>query len=111
MRSSPAPGRRSSWHGEDIGRANTWLPSVLRLTSTGCPPFSVNPSTFDRPGTRWGTIPSRLSKEWFSIISTTTCLISGMLSVPARRWGKGRLSGRRTPATRATGLAQAGRLP
>ena len=54
-------------------------------------------------------MPSRLSNEWFSIISITTCLISGMLSWPAGRCGNGRLSGLRMwVAASTTGLAQAG---
>ena len=103
------PGCPSSWQGEDIGRASTWWPLASRLTLTGWPCLSVKPSTSARPGTWNGTMPSRLSKEWFSIMSTTTCSIWGMLSAPGRRSGNGRLSGRRTPAVAAIGLAQAGR--
>jgi len=50
-----------------------------------------------------------LSKEWFSIISTTMCSIFGIEGCPAGRWEKGRAVG---PAQRrqvGTGRAQAGR--
>jgi hypothetical protein len=50
-----------------------------------------------------------LSNEWFSMISTTMCSISGIVAVPAGLAGKGRLSGCRRPDKRTTGLAQAGR--
>ncbi len=69
----------------------------------------MSPSTDRRPGTWWGTIPSRLSNEWFSIITTTMCSISGMLGVPAGLFGNGSVPGARRPAGWATGRAQAGR--
>jgi hypothetical protein len=45
----------------------------------------VNPSTFLRLGTWWGSIPRIPSNEWFSIMSTTMCRIFSMLDVPAGR--------------------------
>jgi len=55
------------------------------LKSRNRPPRRVKPSTCERPGTWWGAIPSRLSKEWFSIISTTMCSIFGIEECPAGR--------------------------
>ena len=86
----------------------TLFPEASRLKFTGFPCLKRHPSTDARPGTWWGTMPSRLSNEWFSIISTTMCSISGMLGVPAGLPGNGRLSGWRRPAGNATGRAQAG---
>ena len=58
-------------------------------------------------------MPSRLSKEWFSIISTTTCSICSRPGVgwPAGRCGNGSEPGvRRALAVRAKLRAHAGRL-
>ncbi len=101
-------GSPTSWHGELSCVATTLFPEASRLKFTGVPFRKRHPSTDRRPGTWWGTIPSRLSNEWFSIISTTMCSISGMLGVPAGLPGNGRLSGWRRPAGSATGRAQAG---
>ncbi len=89
--------------------SKTFVPLVSRLKFLKAPRCRVSPSTPARPGIWYGTIPSRLSKEWFSMISTTMCLISGMLAVPAGRWGKGRLPGWRRCVARTIGRAQAGR--
>ena len=79
-----------------------------RFEFTTLPLRTCSPSTDPRPGTWWGTIPSRSSNEWFSIITTTMCSISGMLGVPAGLFGNGRLSGWRRPAANGTGRAHAG---
>jgi hypothetical protein len=81
------------------------------LKLVGWPRRMVKPSTSARPGTWNGTIPSRLSNEWFSIISITMWSIFGIVAVPAGRWGNGRLSGLRRAPGLATGLAQAGSPP
>jgi hypothetical protein len=52
-----------------------------------------------------------LSNVWFSIISTTTCLIFGIDSVPARSFGNGRLSGLRSAAAAVNVRAHAGSDP
>ena len=66
-------------------------PSAYGLVAVGCAPGpSSNPSP--RP-----SIPRMLSNEWFSMTSTTTCSMVGMVSVPAGRSGKGSESGRRKP--------------
>ena len=49
-------------------------------------------------------MPSRLSNEWFSIMTTTMCSISGSCSVPAARDGLGsdpgwRIAGEREAAS------------
>jgi len=71
----------------------TPLPLIFRPRAFGCPDCA-------RP-------PSRLSKEWFSII-TTTMWSNGIRSstVPGGRVGSGRLSGRR----RGCASAEAARI-
>ncbi len=56
------------------------------------------------------SIPRKLSYEWFSIISTTTCSICGSVSVAAEMAGLGRASGRRMrdrPRTRSAATCDA----
>ena len=102
-------GSPTSWHGElSCDRDDRVAVGVEVEVHRRSAPEARSPSTDRRPGTWWGTIPSRLSNEWFSIISTTMCSISGMLGVPAGLPGNGRLSGWRRPAGSATGRAQAG---
>ena len=48
---------------------------------------------------------------WFSIISTTTCLIFGIDSVPAGSAGNGRVSGWRIAVEAANVRAHAGSEP
>ena len=60
-------------------------PCVSRLKFRSLPCLRVKPSTSSRPVTRNGTAPSRLSNEWFSIISTTMWSIFGIDGVPAGR--------------------------
>src|SRR3954453_23006754 len=52
-----------------------------------------------------------LSKEWFSIMSTTMCSIWGVVGVPSGRVGNGSAPGPSCEVARATGRAHAGRRP
>jgi hypothetical protein len=68
---------------------------LARLTEVGRPRASTGrPSTF-LEATWCGSIPIILSKEWFSIISTTMCSICGIVGVPSGRLGNGSAPGPR----------------
>jgi hypothetical protein len=57
----------------------------MSLKFRNLPFFTASPSTSFRLGIRWGTMPSRLSNEWFSMIRTTTWSICGIVGVPGGR--------------------------
>jgi len=87
------------------------VPAASLLELENFPLRIGRPSTFSRPRTWWGTIPRNESNVWFSIMSTTTCSIWGIDSVPSLRLGNGRLFGWRSFAPVAIGWAQAGTPP
>ena len=67
-----------------------------RLTGVGRPLASTgSPSTPCRDAACSGSIPMMLSKDWFSIISTTMCSICGIVAVPSGRLGNGSAPGPR----------------
>src|SRR3954452_16315522 len=105
------PGWCSTWHGVGASSARYGLPA-RRVTDVGRPRASTgSPSTRRRDRTCCGSIPSMLSKEWFSIMSTTMCSIWGVVGVPSGRFGNGSAPGPSCAAARATGPAHAGRRP
>src|SRR5579872_1063442 len=102
-------GDAGSWHVVGIWKACCTPPDELGLVA-------VTPEGFHevtrrelvlKPSPRPSS-PNRLSKEWFSSMSTTMCSISGSVSVPGGRFGKGTESGyRRADRPRAARAAAA----
>src|SRR6185437_1310845 len=90
------------------GNERTAAPSAFGLLFVARP-FALNLSPRALGWPECASAPSRLSKEWFSII-TTTMWSNGIasLTVPAGTFGLGRLSGGRTIAPIATAARSSG---
>ena len=80
-------GTAPNWHGVSACTEKNFLPWASRLKVRGRPRKTGSPSTLRRRRNRWGTMPRTLSKDWFSIITTTMCSICGIVSVPSGRRG------------------------
>ena len=81
------PGSACSWQVDGMWNARTRLPVPSGFALRGLP------SGANRKPSPRRNAPKYESYEWFSIISTTTCSISGSMSVPSGTRGNGRLPG------------------